>query len=108
MVDKYDFIKDRSNHLTARLEKIFANTQNQRPTLSDAELKLKEEMNKELKNLSLYVEQFDQIKQKRQYQEGQFKKFSPHKSNSNNGLAANMGIQSQYLIKNIKKMLAQQ
>lgn len=93
--------------LTFRLEKIFANTQNQRPTLSDAELKLKDEMDKELKNLSVYVEQFDQIKQKRQYQEAQFKKFSPYKSKSN-CLENNMGIQSQHIIKNIKKMLTQQ
>lgn len=103
--ERYNKIQEKTESLTKRLDKIISVAVNQRPQLSDAEIKLKDEMNKETTRIVWYREQLDQIKQKRRYQQEQYRK-SSLQSREIPGLDFDNDSFNQ--IKNIKKMISSQ
>ena len=99
LVEKYNQVKDSQSALSTRLDKKIAELQYQRPTLSDAEINLKQELSRELENIAAYKQKFEQIKRKHQYQDAQLRKSmisedTDHKS----------AVSSQ--LKSIKEMIA--
>lgn len=74
LVKKYDQIKESQSALSNRLDKKIAELQYQRPTLSDAERNLKQELSREKENIALYREKFEKIKRKHRYQDEQVRK----------------------------------
>ncbi|XP_017478042.1 PREDICTED: nuclear pore complex protein Nup88-like, partial [Rhagoletis zephyria] len=74
LMKKYEQTKDAQSLLSARLDKKIAELQYQRPTLSDAEITLKEEMTAEVENIAAYKAKYEQIKRKQRYQEAQLRK----------------------------------
>lgn len=102
LVDKYDGVKEFQRKLSLRLEKIITEIQNQRPTLSDAELKIKEDLDKQQKNVDAYKQKLEQIKQKHLYQT------QIRKSLQNDDEIGLQELSSSLQIANIKKVLASQ
>lgn len=74
LVKKYDQIKESQSALSNRLDMKIAELQYQRPTLSDAERNLKQELTRETENIALYREKFEKIKRKHRYQDEQVRK----------------------------------
>lgn len=74
LMKKYEQAKDSQSVLSARLDKKIAELHYQRPTMSDAEISLKEELTTELENIASYRAKFEQIKRKQRYQEAQVRK----------------------------------
>ena len=60
--------------MSIRLDKKMTEIQYQRPTLSDAELNLKQELSREQENVGLYRQKFEQIKRKQGYQDSRLRK----------------------------------
>lgn len=73
-MQKYELVKDSQSELSTRLDRKIAELQFQRPTLSDAEIKLKEELMVEMENISEYRQKYEQIKRKHRYQDAQLRK----------------------------------
>lgn len=101
IVKKYDEIKEAQNSLSIRLEKKITEIQYQRPTLSEAELNLKNELSREHENINAYREKLDQIKRKHRYQEVQLRK-----SLINDEIESKWQSTSSSHLKNIKDMLS--
>lgn len=115
LTEKYDKIQEMTNFLTERLENIITLVQKQRPEMSNAELKLSEQLTEELQHLNEYREQFELIRQKRRYQDMQIQKYSLQQSsviydddNDDDDGPPESQLQSPIQIKNIKQMLAKQ
>lgn len=113
LTEKYDKIQEMTNFLTERLENIITLVQKQRPEMSNAELKLSEQLTKELQHLNEYREQFELIRQKRRYQDMQIQKYSLQQSSviyddDDDDSPPESQLQSPIQIKNIKQMLAKQ
>lgn len=120
LTGKYEQIQEMTNFLTERLENMMTMVQKQRPEMSDAELKLNEQLRKELQCLEEYREQFEQIRQKRRYQELQIQKYSLQQQQQQSPLIYNNddngdSLESQHSLqqsptqlKNIKQILANQ
>lgn len=74
LTQKYELVKDSQSALSARLDRKIAELQYQRPTLSDAEIKLKDELTVEMENIAEYRQKYEQIKRKHRYQDAQLRK----------------------------------
>ncbi|KAI2804891.1 Nuclear pore complex protein [Blomia tropicalis] len=74
LVKKCDLTKERLSSLSLRLDKKFAEIQYQRPTLSVAEINLKQELMTQQENIINYKQKLDQIKRKHRYQKAQILK----------------------------------
>ena len=120
LVNKYDDTRERQEELTNRIDKILELLAFQRPELSEAELRLRDELSRVSEKLKAHNKKLEQIKVKHKYQSLQREQLngkessagalgvyrSPVSSSGATGLPS--GVPSPNQIKGIKEMLANQ